>query len=176
MPKPTRLIPVSGFRCRCAEGVAMVATDRGTATPEPPASVESSGLGRSAGAYRRQSLHHHRSYCEIHRRWGREVGDGKVGGAWGGGGGGEGQCGRVYWGVYVNSRPHRGHGCSTRATGIVGPSAIEAGCGPAAAVGGMYGSTTIGLDGCGSSTGGAVDQMTGGISRRGMSGTILGAA
>src|SRR5205823_14985144 len=78
--------------------------------------------------------------------------------------------------MYVNSRPHRGHGCSTRATGIVGPSAIEAGCGPAAAVGGMYGSTTIGLDGCGSSTGGAVDQMTGRISRRGMSGTILGAA
>src|SRR5438445_12410292 len=82
--------------------------------------------------------------------------------------------------MYVNSRPHRGHGCSTRAAGIVGASAIDAACGAAATLGGMYGSTTIGLDGCGSTTGRAVDDLTGGtsrgISRRGMSGRILGAA
>src|SRR5438552_279322 len=82
--------------------------------------------------------------------------------------------------MYVNSRPHRGHGCSTRAAGIVGASAIDAACGAAATLGGMYGSTTIGLDGCGSTTGRTVDDMTGGtsrgISRRGMSGIILGAA
>src|SRR5256886_12752711 len=82
--------------------------------------------------------------------------------------------------MYVNSRPHGGHGCSTRAAGIVGASAIDAACGAAATLGGMDGSTTIGLDGCGSTTGRAVDDMTGGtsrgISRRGMSGIILGAA
>src|SRR5213080_68689 len=72
--------------------------------------------------------------------------------------------------MYVNSRPHRGHGCSTRAAGIVGASAIDAACGAAATLGGM----------CGSTTGRTVDDMTGGtsrgISRRGMSGIILGAA
>src|SRR5438874_12441694 len=82
--------------------------------------------------------------------------------------------------MYVNSRPHRGHGCSTRAAGIVGASAIDAACGAAATLGGMYGSTTIGLDGCGSTTGRTVADMTGGtsrgISRRGLSGIILGAA
>src|SRR5439155_17558895 len=74
MPKPTRLIPVSGFRCRCDVGVAMAAADRGTATAEPPTSGVRSGLGRSAGAYRRQASHHHRSYCEIHRRAAPQVG------------------------------------------------------------------------------------------------------
>src|SRR5947199_100579 len=59
-------------------------------------------------------------------------------------------------------------------------AAMAAACGAAATVGGMYGSTTIGLDGCGSTTGRAVDDVSGGtsrgISRRGTSGIILGAA
>src|SRR5436309_11576850 len=72
MPNPTRPIPLPGLRWRCVIAVVeyAVAYETGFALSAGLAAVTAtaSGFGRSAGAYRRQESHHHRSYCPIQRK------------------------------------------------------------------------------------------------------------